>query len=323
MFMPTLTRLAILDDYQGVTLQMGPWDRLPDSLRIEVFRDTLADPDALAARLAPFDAILAMRERTPFPAGLIERLPNLKLLITTGARNRSIDLEACAARGVTVCGTGSFAHPTVDLTWGLILSLMRHIPAQEAGLRAGHWQVKLGNTLEGKTLGVIGLGNLGARVAKVGAAFGMRILAWSQNLTAEKAAAAGALAVPKAQLLAEADIVTLHLVLSERSRGIVAADDLALMKPSAVIVNTSRGPLIDQAALIAALQAGRIGGAGIDVFDIEPLPPGHPMLAAPNTVLTPHLGYVTEENYRAYFTGAVEAIEGYLAGTALRELRAY
>ena len=320
--MPSLHRLGILDDYQGVTLAMGPWDRLPDSIAIEVFRDTITDLDALVARLAPFDALLIMRERTPFPKALIDRLPNLRLLITTGGRNRGIDLDACAAKGITVSGTGSFAHPTVDLTWGLILSLMRHIPEQEAGLRAGRWQVKLGNTLEGKTLGVVGLGNLGARVAKVGAAFGMRIIGWSQNLTPEKAAAVGAEAVSKETLLAEADIVTLHLVLSDRSRGIIGAADFARMKPSAVIVNTSRGPLIDQPSLIAALQAGTIAGAGIDVFDHEPLPPGHPMLAAPNTVLTPHLGYVTEENYRAYFAGAVEAIEGYLAGKPVRELRA-
>jgi phosphoglycerate dehydrogenase-like enzyme len=320
--MPTLTRLGILDDYQGVTLALGPWDRLPDSLRIDVFRDTITDPEALAARLEPFDALLIMRERTPFPRALLERLPNLKLLITTGARNRSIDMEAAAARGITVCGTPSVGHPTVDLTWGLILSLLRHIPEQEAGLRAGHWQVKLGSNLEGKTLGVIGLGNLGSRVAKVGAAFGMRVIGWSPNLTEEKAAAAGATKVSKEALLEQADVVTLHLVLSERSRGIIGAGELARMKPSAVIVNSSRGPLIDQPALIAALTEGRIAGAGLDVFDTEPLPPGHPILAAPNTVLTPHLGYVTEENYRVYFAAAVEAIEGYMAGKPVRELHA-
>src|SRR4051794_18304118 len=320
--MPELKRLAILDDYQGVTLRLGPWDRLPEGLQIEQFRDTLKDRAALVARLAPFDAILAMRERTPFPRDLIEQLPNLKLLITTGGRNRGIDLEACAARGITVCGTSSFAHPTVDLTWGLILALARRIPEQEAAMRAGRWQVALGTTLEGKTLGCVGLGNLGSRVAKVGAAFGMKVIAWSQNLTPEKAAAGGAIAVSKEELLAQADVVTLHLILSDRSRGIIGAADFARMKTSAVIVNTSRGPLIDQPALIAALGEKRIAGAGIDVFDTEPLPPGHPILAAPNTVLTPHLGYVTEENYRAYFAGAVEAVEGYLAGKPVRELRA-
>ncbi|MBK1660385.1 D-2-hydroxyacid dehydrogenase family protein [Paracraurococcus ruber] len=319
--MPALQRLAILDDYQGVTLRLGPWDRLPESLQIDQYRDTVAGP-ALLERLRPCDAILAMRERTPFPRALIEQLPNLKLLITTGMRNRSIDLAACAERGIAVCGTPSVAHPTVDLTWGLILSLMRRIPEQQAALREGRWQVAMGNTLEGKVLGCVGLGNLGGRVARVGAAFGMKVLAWSQNLTAEKAAAAGATAVSKEQLLAEADVVTLHLVLSDRSRGIIGAGDLARMKPTAVIVNTSRGPLIDQAALVAALRERRIGGAGLDVYDTEPLPADHPILAAPNTVLTPHLGYVTEENYRAYFQGAVEAIEGYLAGKPVRELRA-
>jgi phosphoglycerate dehydrogenase-like enzyme len=319
--MPTLTRLAILDDYQGVALAMGPWDRLPPALKIEVFRDTITDRDALAQRLAPFDALVIMRERTPFPRALIERLPNLRLLITTGARNRAVDLEACAERGITVCGTPSFGNPTVDLTWGLILSLMRRIPEQERGLREGRWQVALGNSLEGRTLGLVGLGNLGSRVAKVGLAFGMKVIGWSQNLTDEKAAAAGATRVDKAALLREADVVSLHLILSDRSRGIIGGEDLAQMKRSAVIVNTSRGPLIDQAALIAALQGGRIAGAGIDVYDQEPLPPGHPILAAPNTVLTPHLGYVTEENYRAYFAGAVEAVLGYLAGAPARELR--
>lgn len=319
--MPTLNRLAILDDYQGVTLKLGPWDRLPASLATQVFRDTLADPDALAARLAPFDAVLAMRERTAFPRALLERLPNLRLLITTGARNRAIDLAACAERGVVVSGTPSFGAPTVDLTWGLILSLMRRIPEQERGLREGRWQVALGNTLEGRTLGLVGLGNLGSRVASIGRAFGMDTIAWSQNLTAERAAAAGATRVDKAELLARADVVSLHLILSDRSRGIIGAADLARMKHSAVIVNTSRGPLIDQPALIAALVEGRIAGAGLDVYDQEPLPPGHPLLAAPNTVLTPHLGYVTEENYSAYFAGAVEAVEGYLAGTPVRELR--
>jgi len=319
--MPGLSRLAILDDYQGVARDLGDWGRLPDGLRIEVFRDTLSDPDALAERLRPFDALVIMRERTPFPRALVERLPELRLLVTTGMRNRSVDLAACADRGVTVCGTPGFGNPTVDLTWGLILSLMRRIPEQERALREGRWQVALGATVEGKTLGVLGLGNLGARVARVGAAFGMRVLAWSPNLTDERAAAAGAARVDKAALMAEADVLTLHLVLSDRSRGIVGAGDLARMKRGAVIVNTSRGPLVDQEALIAALKEGRIAGAGLDVYDQEPLPPGHPVLSAPNTVLTPHLGYVTEENYRAYFAGAVEALEGYLKGSPVRVLR--
>ncbi len=320
--MPELTRIAVLDDYQGVNLALGPWDRLPKTMTVEVFRDTITDPDALVRRLSPFDCLVIMRERTPFPRALIERLPNLRLLITTGARNRSVDMAACAERGIMVCGTPSVGHPTVDLTWGLILCLARAIPKQEASLRAGGWQISpLGFTLEGRTLGVMGLGNLGSRVAKVGAALGMRVIAWSQNLTAEKAAAAGATLVDKPTLMREADVLTLHLVLSDRSRGIVGAADLALMKPTAYVVNTSRGPLIDQAALIAALKEGRIAGAGLDVFDQEPLPPGHPILSAPNTVLTPHLGYVTEENYRTYFGSAVESILGYCAGTPVREIK--
>ena len=321
--MPELSRLAILDDYQGVARALGPWERLPDGLRIEVFRDTVSDPDALAERLRPFDALVIMRERTPFPRALIERLPNLRLLVTTGMRNRSVDVAACAEAGVTVCGTPGFGNPTVDLTWGLILSVLRRIPEQERALREGRWQpAPLGNTVEGKTLGVLGLGNLGTRVARVGAAFGMRVVAWSPNLTGGRAAAAGAALVDKAGLMAEADVLTLHLGLSERSRGIVGAEDIARMKRSAVVVNTSRGPLIDQAALVAALREGRIAGAGLDVYDREPLPPDHPILSAPNTVLTPHLGYVTEENYRAYFEGAVEAVEGYLKGSPVRVLRA-
>jgi phosphoglycerate dehydrogenase-like enzyme len=319
--MPTLQSLAILDDYQGVALRLGPWDQLPDGLRIQVFRQHTSDQAALIAQLQSFDAILLMRERTPMPRDVLENLPNLRLLITTGGRNRSIDLDACVARGITVCGTGSIGHPTVDLTWGLILSLMRDIPRQQEALRAGRWQTRIGQGLEGKTLGVVGLGNLGRRVAQVGNAFGMRVLGWSQNLTDAAAEVAGATRVDKTTLLREADIVTLHLVLSDRSRGIIGAEALALMKPTAFLVNTSRGPLIDQAALIEALAAGRLAGAGLDVFDEEPLRPGHPLLEATNTVLTPHLGYVTEENYRAYFAGAVEAVMAYLIGSPVRELK--
>jgi phosphoglycerate dehydrogenase-like enzyme len=264
-----------------------------------------------------------MRERTPFNRALIERLPNLKLLITTGERNRGIDAAACAERGITFCGTSSFGAPTVDVTWGLILNTMRGLAEQQANLRAGRWQQMLGaghlgHTVEGKVLGIVGLGKLGSRVARVGAAFGMSVVAWSQNLTDEAAAAAGATRVSKAELFRMADVVSLHLILSDRSRGIVGAAELAAMKPSAVIVNTSRGPLIDQPALLAALHEGRIAGAGLDVFDAEPLPPHHPILSAPRTVLLPHLGYVSEENYRAYFETAVEVIEAFQAGSPIR-----
>ncbi|HZH47732.1 MAG TPA: D-2-hydroxyacid dehydrogenase family protein [Roseococcus sp.] len=315
--MPHLRRLAILDDYQDVTRHLGPWERLPH-VQLAVFRDTLAEPDALAARLAGFDGILAMRERTPFPASLLASLPDLRLLITTGERNRGIDAAACAAQGIAFCGTPSFGAPTVDLTWGLILSLARRIPEQVAALRAGRWQTAIGHGLEGRTLGVVGLGKLGRRVAAVGQAFGMDVIAWSTNLTDEAATAAQVTRVEKAELFRRADVVTLHYLLSERSRGIVGAAELAAMRPGALLVNTSRGPLVDQPALLAALHEGRIGGAGLDVFDIEPLPADHPLLAAPNTVLTPHLGYVTEENYRAYFAGAVEAVEAWEAGTPIR-----
>jgi phosphoglycerate dehydrogenase-like enzyme len=317
----SIRRLAILDDYQGVALSMGPWQRLKD-VEITVFRDTIKDPDALAARLAPFDAILAMRERTPFPRALIERLPQLRLLITTGARNRAIDLAACAERGIVVCGTPSHGDPTVDITWGLIIGLMRDLPAQMQALREGRWQTSVGTALGGQTLGVVGLGRLGGRVAKVGQAFGMRVIAWSQNLTAERAAEIGVERVGKAELFERADVVTLHLVLSERTRGIVGAEEFARMKRTAFIVNTSRGPLIDQDALIAALKEGRIAGAGLDVFDIEPLPPDHPILSAPNTLLTPHLGYVSQQNFRAYYEGCVEAIEAFNAGAPVRVLTA-
>ncbi|MBY0335767.1 MAG: D-2-hydroxyacid dehydrogenase family protein [Acetobacteraceae bacterium] len=303
---------------------MGPWDRLPH-VEAAVFRDTLPMGDALVERLAPFDAILAMRERTPFPRALIERLPNLRLLITTGERNRGIDAAACAERGVTFCGTESFGAPTVDLTWALILGLARQVPWQQASLRAGTWQTLppngIGMGLEGRTLGLLGAGKLGARVARVGQALGMKVIAWSQNLTADRAAEIGAELVTKEELFRRADVVTIHLILSERSRGLVGAAELALMQPHALLVNTSRGPIVDQDALVAALQAGRIGGAGIDVYDIEPVPAGHPLLSAPRTLLTPHLGYVTEENFRSYFKGAVEAIEAFEAGAPIRVIR--
>jgi phosphoglycerate dehydrogenase-like enzyme len=319
--MPELKRLAILDDYQGVALSMGPWERLPKSIAIEVFRDTLSDREALVQRLLPFDAILGMRERTPFPAALIERLPNLRLLVTTGERNRGFDVAAAKARGITVSGTPGSGAPTVDITWALILNLLRDVPAQMQSLRAGRWQTSVGTSAGGLTLGVVGLGKLGTRVAAVGKALGMKVIAWSQNLTPEKAAAAGAEYATKEELFARADVVTLHVILSDRSRGLVGAADLARMKPGAILVNTSRAPLIDQPALIRALMDKRIR-AGLDVFDDEPLPPDAPILACPNTLLTPHLGYVSTQAYAAYFEGAVAAVEAYLAGNPIMELPA-
>lgn len=312
--MPALERLAILDDWQGVALGLADWSRLPADLAPTVFRDHLTGEDALVERLAPFDALVIMRERTPFPASLIARLPRLKLLVTTGEKNRSVDVAACAARGITVCGTPSRASPTPELAWGLIISLSRRIPEEAANLRAGRWQESVGRGLDGRTLGLLGLGRLGARMARIGAAFGMRVIAWSQNLTPERAAEAGAVRVEKAALFAEADVISIHLQLSERTRALVGAAELAAMKPDALLVNTSRGPIVDGAALLAALRAGRIGGAALDVFDVEPLPPDDPWRSAPRLLATPHLGYVTEENYRGMYGAAVEAVLGYLAG---------
>jgi phosphoglycerate dehydrogenase-like enzyme len=313
MSMPALERLAILDDWQGVALRLADWSRLPPGLAPVVFRDHLVGEDALVERLAPFDALVIMRERTPFPASLIARLPRLKLLVTTGEKNRSVDVAACTARGITLCGTPSVASPTPELAWGLIISLARRIPEEAANLRAGRWQESVGRGLDGRTLGLLGLGRLGARMARIGAAFGMRVTAWSQNLTAERAAEAGATRVDKAMLFAEADVISIHLQLSERTRGLVGAAELGAMKPDALLVNTSRGPIVDGEALLVALREGRIGGAALDVFDVEPLPAGDAWRSAPRLLATPHLGYVTEENYRGMYGAAVEAVLGYLA----------
>jgi phosphoglycerate dehydrogenase-like enzyme len=286
-----------------------------------VFKDHLGDEAALAVRLADFDIIMALRERTPFPRTLLERLPKLKLLITAGMRNASIDMKAAADRGVLVCGTAGLPYPTAELAWGLILSLARRIPAEDRATREGRWQTSLGLGLNGKTLGVLGLGTLGSRVARVGRAFEMEVLAWSQNLTAERAAEVGASVTTQDELLARSDFVSIHLVLGERTRGLIGARELGLMKRSAYLVNTSRGPIVDEAALIRALQDGTIAGAGLDVFDEEPLPLEHPFRRLPNTAITPHLGYVTEETYRVFYGQALEDVKAYLGGTPLRMLR--
>ena len=317
----TVTRVALLDDYQGVALSMAEWKSLPAGTEVVEFQDHLADEKALAARLADFDIIMALRERTPFPRSLLERLPKLKLLITAGMRNASIDMKAAAERGVVVCGTAGLPYPTAELAWGLILSLARRIPAEDRATREGRWQTSVGLGLNGKTLGVLGLGTLGSRAARVGRAFEMEVLAWSQNLTAERAAEVGATLVPKDELLARSDFVSIHLVLGERTRGLIGARELGLMKRSAYLVNTSRGPIVDEAALIRALQDGTIAGAGLDVFDEEPLPPDHPFRRLPNTAITPHLGYVTEETYRVFYGQALEDVKAYLVGTPLRVLR--
>ncbi len=316
-----MARVAILDDYQGVALAMADWKALPSDTQVVVFNDHLADLNAVTARLADFDVVVAMRERTPFSRALLERLPRLKLLITTGMRNASIDVAAAVERGIVVCGTSGLPYPTAELTWGLILGLFRRIPAEDYATRQGRWQISLGLGLNGKTLGVIGLGSLGSRVAKIGKAFEMTVLAWSQNLTAERCAEVGATLVSRDELLRRSDVVTIHLVLGDRTRGLIGVEELRLMKPSAYLVNTSRGPIVDEAALIDALSAGRIAGAGLDVFDEEPLPSQHPLRRLPNTVITPHLGYVTEETYRIFYGHALEDIQAYLSGAPVRVLR--
>ena len=313
-----MTRVAVLDDYQSVALDMANWDSLPPDVSIDVFSDHLSDDDDVASRLEPYDVVVAMRERTPFQRSLLERLPNLRLLVTTGMRNASIDITAAHDSGITVCGTDGLPYPTAELTWGLILALLRKIPTEDRATRRGSWQVTMGEGLQGKTLGVIGLGRLGSQVASVGSAFGMDLLAWSQNLTAERASEYGATLVTKNELLSQSDVVTIHLVLSGRTRGLIGAAELSSMKPSAYLVNTSRGPIVDEPSLIDALKAGTIAGAGLDVFDVEPLPMDHPLRSLPNTVLTPHMGYVTSATYRVFYRDAVEDISAFLNGNPVR-----
>ena len=316
-----MTRVAILDDYQRVALRMADWTSLPAGTDLVVFADHLHDAGAVAARLADFDAVVAMRERTAFSRALLERLPRLKLLVTTGMRNASIDVGAAVERGVVVCGTAGLPYPTAELTWGLILALFRRIPVEDRATREGRWQVSCGLGLNGKTLGVVGLGGLGSRVAKIGRAFEMDVLAWSQNLTAARATEVGATLVSKDDLLARADVVSIHLVLSDRTRGLIGARELSQMKRTAYLVNTSRGPIVDEAALVSAIQAGTIAGAGLDVYDEEPLRLDHPLRNLPNTVITPHLGYVTEETYRIFYGHALEDIQAFLRGAPIRVLK--
>jgi phosphoglycerate dehydrogenase-like enzyme len=305
-------KIAVLDDYQGVALTLADWSPVAARAQLDVFRDHLADADAVAERLLPYDIVCVMRERTPLRSELIERLPNLKLIASTGPRNASIDLTAAAARGIQVAHTGYFGSPTVELTWALILAGARHIVAEAGAVRAGGWQHSIGEDVSGKTLGVIGLGNLGSKVARIGLAFGMQVIAWSQNLTAEKAAAGGAALVSKEELLRRSDVVSIHLVLSERTRGLIGPAELSLMKPSARLVNTSRGPIVAETALIAALEAGRIAGAAIDVYDVEPLPPNHPYRKIANLLATPHIGYVSRGLYERFYRDTVSNIVGWL-----------
>lgn len=316
-----MVRAAVLDDYQDVAMEMTDWSVLPADVEVVAFRDHLSDHDALVDRLKGFDVIAGMRERTPFPRSLLERLPHLKLLITTGMGNASFDIDAATDLGIVVCGTSSGGGPgTAELTWGLILALARHIPQEDRATRVGEWETSVGDGLAGKTLGVIGLGNIGAQVARIGQAFQMDVLAWSQNLTRERADEIGVKHVSKDDLLAQADFVTIHLRLGERTRGLLQRRDLGLMKPTAYLVNTSRGPIVEEAALVETLRNNRIAGAGLDVFDTEPLPSDHALLNLGNTVITPHLGYVTLESYRGMFAHAVDDIRAYIQREPVRVL---
>ncbi|PRX46106.1 phosphoglycerate dehydrogenase-like enzyme [Prauserella shujinwangii] len=312
-------RIAILDDYQNVALELADWDSL--GAEVEVFTEHVADRDELVRRLAGCEVVVAMRERTPFPAALLERLPDLRLLVTTGPRNASIDLAAAERLGIVVCGTGYLPHPTAEHTWALILAAMRNLPVEERSVREGGWQRTVGRGLHGATLGLLGLGRLGSRVARIGQAFGMRTIAWSRHLTPERAAEHDVTAVSEEELLRTADVLSIHLVLSERTRGLLGAEELALLKPTALLVNTSRGPIVDETALVTALREGRIGGAALDVYDVEPLPADHPLRSLPNTVLTPHIGYVTRDLYEVFYRDAVEDIAAYQAGEPVRVLR--
>jgi phosphoglycerate dehydrogenase-like enzyme len=308
---PTV-RIAVLDDYQGVALTLADWSRLHDRAEVTVFRDHLADPDAVAARLEPFEVLSVMRERTPLPRALLERLPNLRLVVSTGPRNAAIDTAAAAERGVEVMHTGYFASPTVELAWALILASARDVVGEANAVRAGGWQRTVGLGLKGKTLGVLGLGSIGHQVAAIGQAFGMRTIAWSENLTAERAAEHGVERVERDELFTRADVLTIHLVLSDRTRGLVDARLLGLMKPTAHLINTSRGPIVEADALLAALREKRLARAALDVFDVEPLLAGDPFRTAPNLIATPHLGYVADDLYRRFFEDTVTNIAGWL-----------
>jgi phosphoglycerate dehydrogenase-like enzyme len=313
------SRCAILDDYQNVALSVADWSKVSSDLEIKVFNAHLGGADKVVPALQGFDVVCAMRERTAFPRAVIEKLPELKLLITTGLRNASIDVAAAKERGIVVCGTPSVGNPTSGIAIGLMLELTRRVGYENARMKAGvPWQTTIGMDLEGLALGVLGLGKLGARTARIAQAFGMKVIAWSQNLTPEKCKEVGVDHVGKEDLFRQADIVTIHVVLSQRTRGLIGAKELGLMKPSAYIINTSRGPIIDESALLAVLRERKIAGAGLDVFDVEPLPIDHPLRKMDNVVLTPHLGYVSMQNYRAYFAGVVDDIRAFLDGKPVR-----
>ncbi len=310
-------RLAVLDDYQGVALGLADWASLP-GVTVVPFRDHVEGPDALVARLQGFDAVMRIRERSEFPRSVLERLPDLRLILATGMRNaRSLDLEAADELGITVCTTDALHQTTVEVTWALIFSLMRSLPGETASLRAGGWQVGLGRGLRGRTLGIVGLGNMGVPVAKIGQVLGMNVVAWSANLTPERTAPHDVTCVTKDELFSTSDVITLHLPHSDRTEGTVSAREIGLMKRSAVIVNTARPALWDEAALIEALEQERIGGAGMDVFAVEPLPGDHPFRRLHNVVATPHIGFVTEENYDIFYRQSLENLRAWLDGSPI------
>ncbi len=313
-------KLAILDDYQGTAKDLADWSQLPAGVEVEFFQDHIVDEDQLVERLKDFDIVQGMRERTPFPRSVLSRLPKLRLLITTGRRNASFDIEAASDLGIAVCGTNGGGEGPTELTWGLILAMLRHIPEEEQRSRAGSWGTTVGIGVKGKTLGLMGLGHIGSLVARVATAFDMNIIAWSQNMTAERAKECGATLVDKETLFKESDILSVHLVLSDRTRGLVGASDLALMKPSAYIVNISRGPIIDEKALIDVLDRRAIAGAALDTFDVEPLPKDHALFKTPNTLICPHLGYVIDDSYEAFYSGIIENVRAFTSGEPVRTI---
>jgi phosphoglycerate dehydrogenase-like enzyme len=312
-------KIGILDDYQGVALSLADWSSLDADL--EVFTAPFIDADEVVKQLADFDVLVAMRERTRFPAEVLSHLRSLKLLVSTGTTNSAIDVAAARELGIVVSGTGYSSYPTAEFTWALILAAARKLPQQVQSMRTGGWQLGLGRSVQGLTLGVLGLGNVGEQVAAIAPAFGMRVIAWSENLTAERAAEHKVTAVPREQLFAEADVLSIHMVLSERSRGMVGASELAMMKPTSILVNTSRGPIVDEGALVDALRRHVISCAAVDVYETEPLPADHPLRSLDNALLTPHIGYVSRQLYSVFYRDAVEDIAAFIAGSPVRVIR--
>ena len=311
-------RVAVLDDYQGVAESLADWSQLPPGTEIEFFSDHLTSEDALASRLADFDVVMGMRERTPFSRSLMERLPTLRLLVTTGRRNASFDIEAATDLGISVCGTNGAGEGPAELTWGLILAIVRQIPLEDRLSREGNWGTTVGVGLKGKTIGLLGLGHIGSLVARVSNAFDMNVIAWSQNLTEERARECGATLVDKDTLFRDSDILSVHVVLSQRTRDLVGARELSLMRPTAYLINISRGPIVNEEALVDVLQRKAIAGAALDTFDVEPLPQNHPLLQLENTLICPHLGYVTDDSYTAMYAGVVENIRAFSSGEPVR-----